>query len=89
MGNSIVFKSLRDLNKQIMTKKLSVTELIETFLQRLELYAPSLNAVVSITRDRAMKHAEYIEQEIEDGVYRGPLQGIPFGVKDWLLPQVL
>ena len=84
MGNPVVFKSLRDLNKQIMTSKLSVTELVETFLQRLELYGPSLNAVVSITRDRAIKHAEYIEQEVEEGIYRGPLQGIPFGVKDLL-----
>lgn len=82
MGSTIVFKSLRELNKQIVTRKLSVTKLVDTFLQRLELYGPLLNAVVRITRDRAIKHAEYIEQEIEEGIYRGPLQGIPFGVKD-------
>jgi aspartyl-tRNA(Asn)/glutamyl-tRNA(Gln) amidotransferase subunit A len=84
MGNPVIFKSLRDLNKQIITHKLSVTELVETFLQRLEFYGPSLNAVVSIARNHAIKYAEYIDQEIEEGIYRGPLQGIPFGVKDLL-----
>lgn len=84
MASTMVFRSLRDLSKQIMTGTLSVTDLVETFLQRLELYGSSLNAVVTITRDRATKYAEHIEQEIEEGIYRGPLQGIPFGVKDLL-----
>ena len=84
MASTMVFRSLRDLSKQIMTGTLSVTDLVEIFLQRLELYGSSLNAVITITRDRATKHAEYIQQEIEEGIYRGPLQGIPFGVKDLL-----
>ncbi len=84
MGFTAVFTSLRELSQQIFKHNLLPTQLVETFLQRLELYGSTLNAVVSITRDRAIKYAEYIEQELENGIYRGPLHGIPFGVKDML-----
>jgi aspartyl-tRNA(Asn)/glutamyl-tRNA(Gln) amidotransferase subunit A len=84
MGFIPVFISLRELSQQIFTRKLSPIDLVETSLQRLDLHGSTLNAVVTLTRDRAMKHAECIEREIEEGIYRGSLHGIPFGVKDLL-----
>lgn len=59
-------------------------ELAETFLGRLESLGPEYNAVVTLTRKRAMEEARRAEREIEDGQYRGLLHGIPYGVKDLL-----
>lgn len=56
--------------------------LAETFLERLETLGPRYNAVVTLTPDRAMREARRAEREIASGVYRGPLHGIPYGLKD-------
>jgi aspartyl-tRNA(Asn)/glutamyl-tRNA(Gln) amidotransferase subunit A len=58
--------------------------LTEAFLKRLENLGPEYNAVVSITKERAMEQAERAEAEINEGNYRGPLHGIPYGAKDLL-----
>ncbi|MEE8354293.1 MAG: amidase [Candidatus Bathyarchaeia archaeon] len=58
--------------------------LAETFLERLENLGPKYNAVVTITKERAMEQAERAEAEIREGKYRGPLHGIPYGAKDLL-----
>jgi aspartyl-tRNA(Asn)/glutamyl-tRNA(Gln) amidotransferase subunit A len=59
-------------------------ELAETFLARLETRGPRYNAVVTVTRERAMEQARRAEAEIAAGGYRGPLHGIPWGAKDLL-----
>ncbi|PWU25178.1 MAG: amidase [Candidatus Rokuibacteriota bacterium] len=58
--------------------------LAEIFLDRLERLGPRYNAVVTLTRDRAMAQAREAEREIAAGRYRGPLHGIPYGAKDLL-----
>lgn len=58
--------------------------LAEVFLERLENLGPEYNAVVTITKERAMEQAERAEAEISEGNYRGPLHGIPYGAKDLL-----
>ena len=63
---------------------MSPTSLAEVFLGRLENLGPQYNAVVTITKERAMEQAERAEAEIAKGNYRGPLHGIPYGAKDLL-----
>jgi aspartyl-tRNA(Asn)/glutamyl-tRNA(Gln) amidotransferase subunit A len=58
--------------------------LTEAYLERLELNGPKLGAVVTITRELALEEARRAEREISSGRYRGPLHGIPYGVKDLL-----
>ena len=58
--------------------------LAETFLDRLEKIGPRYNAVVTVTRERALAEARRAEGEIAAGRYRGPLHGIPYGAKDLL-----
>jgi aspartyl-tRNA(Asn)/glutamyl-tRNA(Gln) amidotransferase subunit A len=58
--------------------------LAERFLERLETLGPRYNAVVTITRDRALEAARSAEREIAAGRWRGPLHGIPYGAKDLL-----
>lgn len=79
-----VYKSIRELGSLIRDGSVSPIGLAETFLARLENLGPQYNAVVTITKERAMEQAERAEAEIREGNYRGPLHGIPYGAKDLL-----
>jgi aspartyl-tRNA(Asn)/glutamyl-tRNA(Gln) amidotransferase subunit A len=84
MTNSVVFMPIRALAEQVRTRQVSPVELAATFLDRLDHLGPRYNAVVTVTRARAMEQAKRAEQEITAGHYRGPLHGIPYGAKDLL-----
>ncbi|HEV8439293.1 MAG TPA: amidase [Methylomirabilota bacterium] len=75
---------VRRLGELVRDRRVSPLALAETFLDRLERFGPGYNAVVTITRDRAMAEARRAEREIAAGRYRGPLHGIPYGAKDLL-----
>ncbi|QDT15772.1 amidase [Alienimonas californiensis] len=62
----------------------SSVALTEFCLNRLETHGPTLNALVAVTRERALREAERADAELALGVDRGPLHGIPYGVKDLL-----
>jgi aspartyl-tRNA(Asn)/glutamyl-tRNA(Gln) amidotransferase subunit A len=80
----VLFGSVRELSEGIRARRLSPVELTEAYLQRLERYGTTLGAVVTITADRAMREARAAEREIAAGRWRGPLHGVPYGVKDLL-----
>jgi aspartyl-tRNA(Asn)/glutamyl-tRNA(Gln) amidotransferase subunit A len=77
-----LYLSVRELGNRIRTRKLSPVELTEAYLDRLEKLGPRLGAVVTVTRDLALREARAADEEIRKGTYRGPLHGIPYGVKD-------
>src|SRR5262249_49046132 len=79
-----VFLPVRRLAELVRERTISPVALAETFLDRLERFGSAYNAVVTITRDRAMAEARRAEREIAAGRYRGPLHGIPYGAKDLL-----
>ena len=79
-----VFASVRRLAEQVASRAISPVGLAETFLERLETLGPKYNAVVTVTRDRALDEARRAEREIAAGHSRGPLHGIPYGAKDLL-----
>ena len=68
----------------IARRELSPVELIRACLQRIERYDTKLRAYITICADEAMAAARQAEPEIAGGRYRGPLHGLPFGVKDQL-----
>ena len=84
MAEEVVFQPVRALAEGVRTRRLSPVRLAEIFLDRLERLGPRYNAVVTVTRDRAMEQARRAEAEIAAGRYRGPLHGIPYGAKDLL-----
>jgi Asp-tRNA(Asn)/Glu-tRNA(Gln) amidotransferase A subunit family amidase len=84
MSATVVFRPIRQLAELVRSRQLSPVTLAETFLDRLERLGPTYNAVVTITRDRAIEQARRAEREIAAGHYRGPLHGIPYGAKDLL-----
>src|SRR5437588_10145106 len=82
MTDDTLFAPVGELAAQIRTRRVSPVELAEGYLHRLETTGKRLNAVVTVMRDAALKEARQAEAEIKRGLYRGPLHGIPYGVKD-------
>ncbi len=80
----IAFLTVEQLSQLIRNGDLSSVELTRIYLDRLKKYGDSLYCVVSITENLALEQAERADREIAEGNYRGPLQGIPYGVKDLL-----
>jgi aspartyl-tRNA(Asn)/glutamyl-tRNA(Gln) amidotransferase subunit A len=74
--------TLLDAAEQIHDSKLSPVELTRECLDRIERLNPTLNAFITVTADLALDAARRAEAEIVAGNYRGPLHGIPIGLKD-------
>jgi aspartyl-tRNA(Asn)/glutamyl-tRNA(Gln) amidotransferase subunit A len=82
MNDELHFKTIAELAALIRARRLSPVELTESLLIRIEALDPQLNAFITVTADLARKQAKFTESEIAAGRYRGPLHGIPFGLKD-------
>jgi aspartyl-tRNA(Asn)/glutamyl-tRNA(Gln) amidotransferase subunit A len=78
------FLSIRELGRMLRAGETTPTELAESFLNRLDTIGRRLNAVVTLTKERAMGEARTAERELQAGHDRGPLHGIPYGAKDLL-----
>jgi aspartyl-tRNA(Asn)/glutamyl-tRNA(Gln) amidotransferase subunit A len=81
---SLAFRTIRELGADIRAGRLSPVALAESCLQRLNTTGRKLNAVVTLTRERALEQATRAERELAAGRDRGPLHGIPYGAKDLL-----
>jgi len=66
----------------IRTGKLTSVDLTRVYLDRLKRFGPKLECVITLTEDLALKQADEADREIKAGRYRGPLHGMPWGVKD-------
>lgn len=78
------FKTIRELGQMLRAGETTPTELAEYFLDRLDTVGRRFNAVVTLTRERALDEARTAERELRSGHDRGPLHGIPYGAKDLL-----
>lgn len=78
----LAFYNLGELASLIKTQRISSEELTQFFLRRLKAYGNSLKCVVTITDSLALSQARLADLEIASGKYRGPLHGIPYGLKD-------
>ncbi|MBI3249771.1 MAG: amidase [Deltaproteobacteria bacterium] len=68
--------------EQLRARQLSPVELVRSCLERIDHLEPRLHAWVTVDRDGALAAARQCEDEIRGGQYRGPLHGIPVGLKD-------
>lgn len=80
--NDLAFYSLPQLASLIKSKKISSVELTQFFIGRLKKFSDTLQCVISFTDDIAMAQAKQADKEIAAGKYKGPLHGIPYGLKD-------
>jgi aspartyl-tRNA(Asn)/glutamyl-tRNA(Gln) amidotransferase subunit A len=84
MAEDLSFLSVRELGARLRARTLSPVALAEHALDRLERLGPRYNAVVTLMRDAALAEARAAERELRAGRWRGPLHGVPYGVKDLL-----
>lgn len=80
----VAFWPVTDLAELIRTRQVSSEELTRMYLDRLERHGPTLEAVITLTPERALEQARTADREIARGEIRGPLHGIPWGAKDLL-----
>ena len=78
----LAFYSLPQLASLIINKKISSVNLTKFFIDRLKKWGDTLQCVITLTEDIAMKEAKLADAELAKGIYRGPLHGIPYGLKD-------
>lgn len=76
------FFTLQAASKLIKQRKLSAVELLEIQLKRIKLYDKQLNSFIFVCENEALAAARIADSEIASGRYKGPLHGIPIGLKD-------
>jgi len=74
--------SISEAAELLRQKKISPVDLATACLDRIERLNPLLNAFITVTDESAMAQARVAEEEIQRGDWRGPLHGIPIGLKD-------
>lgn len=77
-----LYLSVRELSEMIRSRRITSVALTEAYLDRLNRLGQRLGAIATVTRDTALKEAREADREIRAGRWRGPLHGIPYGVKD-------
>jgi len=78
----LAFLPLTALASLVETRRISSSDLTELYLARLKRHGGTLQCVVTLTEDLARAQAAAADREIRAGRYRGPLHGIPYGIKD-------
>jgi len=79
---SLAFYSVMQLASLVRSKQISSVALTQFFIERLKKWGDTLECVITLTERLALQQAAQADAEIKQGHYRGPLHGIPYGLKD-------
>ncbi|HEU4633793.1 MAG TPA: amidase, partial [Flavisolibacter sp.] len=80
--NDLAFYTILQLASLIKNKKISSVDLTRFFIERLKHWGDTLQSVITLTEELALEEARQADDELKKGKYRGPLHGIPYGLKD-------
>ncbi|HEX5475151.1 MAG TPA: amidase [Vicinamibacterales bacterium] len=80
----IAFAPVSTLSRWIESRQLTSERLTNIYLDRIARFDAKTRAIITLTKDQALARAKQADGEIAAGKYRGPLHGIPYGVKDLL-----
>jgi Asp-tRNA(Asn)/Glu-tRNA(Gln) amidotransferase A subunit family amidase len=80
----LAYAPVSSLSRWIEQRKLTSERLTQIYTQRIERFDPQLRCIITLPREHALARAKQADAEIAAGKYRGPLHGIPYGVKDLL-----
>ena len=81
-GGELHYMSAWELSGLIRNRDVSPVEVVEACLAQIEKTEPTLNSFITLMPEQARSAARRAEEEIGRGNYRGPLHGIPVGLKD-------
>src|SRR5258708_33579967 len=82
MTETLCFLSIADAARRIAARELSPIELTDAHLRRIAAIDPQLDSYITVTAELARHQARQAETELASGARRGPLHGIPIGLKD-------
>ena len=80
--NDLQWLTAAELAAAYAARKVSPVELVQSLLARIDALEPQLNAFIKLDRDAVLAQAKEAEREIRAGGQRGPLHGVPVGIKD-------
>lgn len=80
----LIYKPATMLANMIRRKEVSSVEVVEAYLQRIEVVNPKLNAVVQLSVETARTQAQQADAALARGDIKGPLHGVPMTIKDSL-----
>ena len=78
----ISFYTIPKLAFLLRTQQITSSELTALYLSRIKKYDPQLKCVITLLEEEAMMQAKKVDEEMAQGVDKGILHGIPYGVKD-------
>jgi Asp-tRNA(Asn)/Glu-tRNA(Gln) amidotransferase A subunit family amidase len=81
---ALAFYSISELASLLRSRQITSVELTRFYLDRIKRYDDTLRSVITLTEDLALRQAQKADEEMARGYFRGPLHGIPYGVKDLL-----
>ncbi len=82
MSTALDFITIAQAARLIAARELSPVELLEAKLARIGACDGQINAFITLTAEHALRQAKAAQADIAAGKHRGPLHGIPFGLKD-------
>lgn len=82
MHDALAWLTIAEAAREIRARHLSPVELTRALIERVEAIDPQLDAFLTLTAEQALDQAREAEAEIAHGHWRGPLHGVPFGLKD-------
>lgn len=80
--NSLTSLDITQLSELLRSRRVSSVEVTDAYLARIERHNPDLRAYITVTAEQARQAARTADAEIAAGSYRGPLHGVPLGIKD-------
>ncbi|NND33975.1 MAG: amidase [Saprospiraceae bacterium] len=78
----LAFYSILELATLIKSREISCVALTNFFLSRIKMYSDTLKCTISVTEDLALQQAQRADSLLDQGIWLGPLHGIPYGAKD-------
>jgi aspartyl-tRNA(Asn)/glutamyl-tRNA(Gln) amidotransferase subunit A len=82
ISDDVFFGSISEISARLLAKEFSCVELTRAFCDRLERNGPRYNALALSLRERAIRKARTVDDDLKRGRHRSPLHGIPYGAKD-------
>jgi aspartyl-tRNA(Asn)/glutamyl-tRNA(Gln) amidotransferase subunit A len=74
--------SLTEVSERIHARTVTSTQLVKALLDRINVYNPKVNCYITVMGKEALAQAAILDDEQKAGKFRGPLHGIPIGLKD-------
>lgn len=88
IDRNLFFLSAAEQGRMIRDRTISPVDLVQAYLDRIRSYDGLLRAYITVCAEPALAAARNAEREIAAGNWRGPVHGIPYGVKDHICTRV-